>query len=492
MKRAFIFVAYCLIAYACTDAIVSNEILQNSYPSTKSEEPLTANYLIDDPYTFDKIYDSIRQFCSLEEKFAECELPTEMISNMSTSSLLLTCVNHPLARLFFAYDNHLSAMDVFYNYCNVFREFIGREDATDEIIKLYGSLIISPQAKGISVSHDGYEISGINECFLELVMGSGYLEDITTEKYAVSLLPLVEARLSEKIIDVKTYSYFSLESTLLLWELLQDKSYEPVSRSKSESIYHSLYDKYVSTPQTKTPVLLGYTTVYTLFGQSVQGRYYSELTNIEASALRSEALNYVSEEDIICEPTSAFNCHGYAWNIYNGGETCQIWPYTNNGGTNLAKYWTQDYYGTVGQSDAEIAVYGSMDHSAVKYSSSKWESKWGNGPLVIHSLTNVPYPTSSITYYAQVVHTVNMNVPPTGLVGTSVICAPGWLANVSNTNCVWYITNQHGNQSGYTQSISGSTNTITFTQTGSYDISCEVYWNSIKVGQANDQIIITN
>ena len=144
-----------------------------------------------------------------------------------------------------------------------------------------------------------------------------------------------------------TYSYFSTESTLLLSEAISYGAVDNYNREKARRIYESLYDIFVCTPETKAWYLLGFTTLNTTFGKSVQGRYYSELSSIDYQDAIDETLSFDPNANIISPPTSTYNCHSYAWNICDGGETCQIWPYTNSGEINLEKYWTQDYYGVV-------------------------------------------------------------------------------------------------------------------------------------------------
>lgn len=476
---------------------ISN-ISNNTLPTTKSVED-GLPYKIIEPISFKDIHspENWSRYTTLEEKFEACELSKDILENMSTEALLETCINHPLARLHFAYDDHLEYVDIFADHSSVFQEFLKREDASKTIIELYKKLCVQPLFEGIERTETGYKVSMLSECFIELIMGSGLIPDIVSIENAPTLSQIVENRLLSKQSDSDNYSFFSYESTLLMKDILSSQD-TVLTKGNAKKHYHSLYEKYIIGPQTKDIILipLGTTTVYTLFGKAVQGVYYKELTSSEMAECMQETYAFDNNAYIISGPTSAYNCHSYAWNIWDGGETCWINPYTTSGYQNVWNYWTNDYYGsTTNQSVADKAVYfysSSPEHSAVQYSSGVWESKWGAGPVVRHSLTSVPYVYSSISYYAQTVHTVSMNVPATSTVGTPIVCSPGWLTNIDHTSCVWLITDHHDNESGYTQNPNGMSNTITFTETGSFEIDCSVYWYSTLVGHAHEQIIITN
>lgn len=119
-----------------------------------------------------------------------------------------------------------------------------------------------------------------------------------------------------------------------------------------------------------------------------QANYYEDSTYPNASRQRSA--------------TGKYNCHSYAW--YSTSSSNNIWIHYN-------LYYTSDpYYSlvTIGNRFSIPALapsgskvdYPSDGHSAIKYSSSKLISKWGDYGLYIHAPGYCPYALStSLGYY---------------------------------------------------------------------------------------------
>jgi hypothetical protein len=160
-------------------------------------------------------------------------------------------------------------------------------------------------------------------------------------------------------------------------------------------IFHCLTGQYYF------PNIVQYKTISTPLSSSIEGIKFYQLSTYQIN----DALNYLSSFsgiDIIESPTSAYNCHSYAWNISQNSDPEIAWinEYDSYSYPNLEKYWTDGSYIEVsGISTADIIHY-TGDHSAVKYSSSMYKSKWGYNCLVVHSPNNVPsiYGTSNKYY----------------------------------------------------------------------------------------------
>jgi hypothetical protein len=91
-------------------------------------------------------------------------------------------------------------------------------------------------------------------------------------------------------------------------------------------------------------------------------------------------------------PSSAFNCHGYAWHMEFGGYGQQVWVESDQ----ISKYWNDGSFYEVNfipQNAKGVVVYANNAHSAVTVPGSnpmKFRSKWGAGYLVEHTPNNVP------------------------------------------------------------------------------------------------------
>lgn len=151
-------------------------------------------------------------------------------------------------------------------------------------------------------------------------------------------------------------------------------------------------DESVSSPERSTNI-----TVLTYYGKSVTGKInnaqLSQQDSIEAYYVISKIFPNVTVLDSL---TSDYNCHGYAWSMTSGSQTCWI----NRGDisipsdvSNISKFWTNDAFTqTTVLADAVKIHYYDADHSAVKSSvSGYFESKWGKGYLVRHAPDYCPY-----------------------------------------------------------------------------------------------------
>ena len=131
--------------------------------------------------------------------------------------------------------------------------------------------------------------------------------------------------------------------------------------------------------------------VYTPQSSQIEGIVWDPLTSDQYSAAMSTA-NSFSNISIVGNPTSEYNCHSWAWHLSEGNSN-KVWINNedDNGLPNLSKYWNDGSFIKVSSSnDARNIHYYDGNHSADKYSSTHYISKWGYGCLVIHTPDNVP------------------------------------------------------------------------------------------------------
>lgn len=90
------------------------------------------------------------------------------------------------------------------------------------------------------------------------------------------------------------------------------------------------------------------------------------------------------------DATATYNCHGYAWSMYDNSTSDSIVLY------DVPNIYLNDnsYVLTSIESEADIITYGGGQHSARRLPSGLYESKWGIGPKMMHSRNNVPYSTN--------------------------------------------------------------------------------------------------
>lgn len=149
------------------------------------------------------------------------------------------------------------------------------------------------------------------------------------------------------------------------------------------------------------------TTIYTPKGSAVQGNILtsSDYTSGQQTTIQNDIAAVFPYVTFISPATASYNCHDFAWNISTGHtDQCYIPDIDNSFNPNVSKYWTDGSYLQVCvEGEAKFIHYYNGDHSAIRSSvSGKWESKWGNGPLIRHDIGEVEsvYSPSDRHYYA--------------------------------------------------------------------------------------------
>lgn len=226
-----------------------------------------------------------------------------------------------------------------------------------------------------------------------------------------------------------------------------------------------------------------YVTLYTPYGQTIQGLTLTELTQSQIDYMDSIYTVTYPYATFLGSSTRSYNCHSYAWHMQKGGS-----PYWINSAldpsdpdtavTNIGKYWTSDYYVPISvSSQAQIIHYYRSDHSAIASPTvaNAYESKWGSAPLMRHAPEYGPYYFMSYRhYYAARAFSFQISGDDVVTVGESKQYEVALPAGISMT-CEWTVLDAKGEESGYTQTISGNINTITFNKASFFQIYCKVY-----------------
>jgi hypothetical protein len=144
---------------------------------------------------------------------------------------------------------------------------------------------------------------------------------------------------------------------------------------------------FLSQAQYQYPSYLYSITVYTPKSTSVNGGIWSEYGSYWIDLMSQDALTNYPNADYLDSPTATYNCHSYAWNMTEDGETCWI----NVGNSSSLAYANDGSYVTTGWGSTEKIFYNSDDHSAIKVSGYYVISKWGSGPLMGHDVLYGPY-----------------------------------------------------------------------------------------------------
>ena len=145
---------------------------------------------------------------------------------------------------------------------------------------------------------------------------------------------------------------------------------------------------------------------YSPFGSQVVVNQYDEMTSSERDQLTYDYMVAYPNATLHAMASNLYNGHGYAWIIrdptvnYNDVQELYTKSWVND--VQVSYFLSDGFYETCSASDAEKVFYmASPSHSAVLYPGSTplYISKWGNGPLMEHTLAYCPYSSSNLQYY---------------------------------------------------------------------------------------------
>ncbi len=233
-----------------------------------------------------------------------------------------------------------------------------------------------------------------------------------------------------------------------------------------------------------------FVTLYTKCGKAVEGMVLTEMSAAEISQINSYYISTYPNATYLASATRTYNCHSYAWNMTQGGQTCWINATISSKNDNISKYWTGDYYTSTDAGSAQKIFYYQSDHSAVISSiSGMYESKWGSAPLMRHAPTYGPYADMNKRYYYRHSSIYGLlscsNGNGTTRVGASSSYFPSSSsASIPYGNYVqasWSVENGKGDDVIGTKAnvkISGSTAVISFNEPGIYEVYYSVYLSS--------------
>ncbi|MEW6104421.1 MAG: Ig-like domain-containing protein, partial [bacterium] len=135
------------------------------------------------------------------------------------------------------------------------------------------------------------------------------------------------------------------------------------------------------------------TTVLTPKGTPVVAEIRTwELDPSEIEYWRQSVAKYFPEAILISSASRKYNCHSYAW--HSQAASNNIWINRPE----QKKYWQDGSYCWVATAegtpsnvpnDARVS-YDGDDHSAIKYSNTHFISKWGEGPVMLHTPYHCP------------------------------------------------------------------------------------------------------
>ena len=154
----------------------------------------------DTPIVFlrDTDYEAWTHIGGLEERFAACEIPAEVLNAKTTRALGLSILHYPLNGIIFAYNFWDMPVKMIYDKSPLHQALAVRKDAAEVLIDIFDKTSIDPD---IIVSQDYQIISLFDELFLEFFLGTKLVRGLDSNANRKKLSAIVSRKLKERSSD---------------------------------------------------------------------------------------------------------------------------------------------------------------------------------------------------------------------------------------------------------------------------------------------------
>lgn len=297
-----------------------------------------------------------------------CEIPTDILNNMSTQALLKTVLNYPLLIDLYAYDITQKGFNAVSTHFNGLVELQNRIDAPKHILETYKNLnIVSSKSQAINYQD---------------IFDSDFLEILLFQDSIVQKMSALQTK-----------------------ELNIEISNERARKNRYKEVYGSFSDRYYNLQIEEfsgiTNVMVRGAvagTVYTPKGTAVTCAGMDSLWPMQITELNNRFAATFPKAVRKREPTSNYNCHSYAW--YSQYSDNNRWindptAYMKDG--SYREITTPDigdkvYYDNPNEHSAVFTGTYPITNTQIHVNAFRevW-SKWAAGGLYEHTINYCPY-----------------------------------------------------------------------------------------------------
>lgn len=338
-------------------------LLTPASATSTSLEPLTDNTILSYEYPIQPGTEEWEALETFSQRLEACRIPQDILTNMSTDSLVDAVMNFPFLGNILIYDDTNIGYKNLISQCDAFRELLTRPDGPNALSEKYVSITskFGTKQNKAKVAYSGYEI--LYPMFLEVILAQ------------------------PEIYNSMDYSHqIKTESTTLEYNE-GELSYFDITMEKNEE-----------------KIVRATTTVQTPKGNDVPCTDYSNypaFTNEVKQSMNDFVKTNFSIISIVRDPDRRYNCHSYAW--YSTSSTNRIWIddpslYMSDGSYSersspIANY--KVFYYNDGSESVPATGEVMGHHSGIVKSGSGNKtiitSKWGPYGLYTHYIYNSPY-----------------------------------------------------------------------------------------------------
>ena len=421
---------------------------------------------------------------SIQDHLMSLQIPSNVLDTISTEALLQKCLNFYYLIDFISYGGDSRAFEIMTEEYNGFSELMKRDNCGTVILQEYRKVsenkleteTLSPIEKG------GLSLRAL---VLEYLLANKNVLSSFDEKGTNALLSVVANTIAMYDNNKELFSGIHKIPISLIFSRVVNNTTEKKNMTRLMSYYVDFDSIPLVTPQ-GTQIESAFSFVGIDFNDNEKANVTQEF--IDAFS--------ISPDSIIDEPTYTYNCHAYAWHMSTGGDP--IWlngiDMNHPNGYYLSPYWTDGCFSIVSDNSDYTTVLYSGDHSAIYLGNGVYESKWGAGPVVRHSLTKVPssyLPHQPLSYFKR-------QLPCPSFIGANTLYNQStyYIVNLPNIFSVTWSLSGDNVSNFILQTNTPSTNQCTITRKDNVEfsgstslvLSAQIKYNGIVIYTAEKVI----
>lgn len=176
-----------------------------------------------------------KAFTTHDEMLKACQIPENILKNMSTAGLVETVLNYPLYGDIRAYDSLQMGFDHVSARFNGLKELLNRKDAGTALIARYHTMDPAAIDEGWTILQKGRHVTSIQD--IEILLAQDAILANLAEKQCNDLVKEAITKIQAKQGHIEIYGDYGQESTAWVIALvLRRVNYEPFIQKIEEDI----------------------------------------------------------------------------------------------------------------------------------------------------------------------------------------------------------------------------------------------------------------
>lgn len=172
-----------------------------------------------------------------------CQIPQEIINELSTEKLVEICLNYPLYVNYLAFNDERKGINIIIKNFNGLSELARRKDGTLELIKIYKEF---PVLKQISSSTSANYDIPYKLPFLELLLSDSLFIHSLDSTNLIELKQVVLDKYENKLKNSAVYSLHNVKKTMLLATIIINLQEETKKTTEQQNIINNFLQNYTN------------------------------------------------------------------------------------------------------------------------------------------------------------------------------------------------------------------------------------------------------